>query len=200
MSALRLRWSLPLLCLLSLSSLWWSPASAARPIVSGAAWKAADGSRIQAHAPGIVVDAVDGSYWWFGESEKTSNQSEHGVDCYHSTDLYSWTTVGQVINQADLHVPGRKGPFTIERPKVLYHAASGGYVLWFHIDDGSYSVRRVGVAVSYDLSAGRFSFVRSFQPDGFPSLDMSLYEDKVNGTVQGAYAHMAHTPRPAHSR
>ena len=57
----------------------------------------------------------------------------------------------------------------------------------FHIDDSQYSVRRVGVAVSYELSGGRFTFVRSFQPDGFPSLDMSVYEDRVNGSVQGAY-------------
>ena len=105
-------------------------ASAARVVVSGAAWKAVDGSRIQAHAPGIVKDAEDGSFWWFGESEKTNNLTAHGVDCYHSTDLFTWTTVGQVLNQAELRVPGHKGPFTIERPKVLYHRQSGAYVLW----------------------------------------------------------------------
>jgi len=93
---------------------------------------------------------------------------------------------GQVINQAEITVPGAKGPFTIERPKVLWNSLSGSYVMWFHIDDGGYTVRRVGIAVSFK-GCGKFTFVRSFQPDNMPSLDMSLYEDKINGTVMGAY-------------
>ena len=161
--------------------------SAARSIVPGAPWKAVDGSRIEAHAPGVVVDPVDGSYWWFGESAKTANLSDHGVNCYHSTDFFTWTAVGQVINQGAIRVPGRHGPYTIERPKVLWHAGSGSFVMWFHIDDNAYDVRRVGVAVSFDIAGSGFTFVRSFQPDGLPSLDMSVFEDRQNGTVLGAY-------------
>ena len=161
--------------------------SAARLIVPGAAWQTVGGGRIEAHAPGVLRDPVDGGWWWFGESAKTGNLSEHGVNCYHSTDLYSWTSIGQVINQAAIRVPGRRGPYTMERPKVLHHAGSGAYVMWFHIDDDAYDVRRVGVAVSYDVAGAGFSFVRSFQPDGLPSLDMSLYEDRQNGSVLGAY-------------
>lgn len=58
--------------------------------------------------------------------------------------------------------------------------------MWVHLDTDNYSLRRVGVAVAYN-PAGPWSFVHSFQPDGFPSLDMSVYEDKVNGVVRGAY-------------
>jgi hypothetical protein len=159
---------------------------ASRVLSPGTEWLDVGGARIEAHAPGIVLDGVDGSYWWFGESAKTSVLTDHGVNCYHSTDLYSWTSVGQVISQAAIVVPNRTGPFTIERPKVLYHRATSSYVMWFHVDTSSYDVRRVGVAVSYNITAG-FTFVRSFQPDGFPSLDLSVYEDVRDGEVKGAY-------------
>jgi len=155
-------------------------------IVPGTNWTATDGTSIQAHAPGVLLDPKDGSYWWYGESSKTGSLSSHGVNCYHSLDLLNWDNYGMVINQAAINVPGHNGPYTIERPKVLYNSLSGSYVMWFHIDDNNYSIRRVGIAVSF-IPQGPFSFVRSFQPDGFPSLDMSLYEDKINGTVMGAY-------------
>ena len=133
---------------------------------------------IQAHAPGLLSDprSSDGGVWWCGESEKTDRLSLHGINCYYSTgfergSMAEWSSAGMVLSQADVHVPGHSGPFTLERPKLLYHADSDMFVLWFHIDDANYAVRRVGVAVAADIADG-FSFVRSFQPDGLPSLDM----------------------------
>ena len=181
---LLLSFSLPVLALSLPPSPSFSPS--ARTIVPGANWTASDGSSIQAHAPGMLVDPRDGSFWWYGESEKVSDAHQHGVNCYHSTDLLTWTTIGQVVRQTDVEVPGQQGPFVIERPKVLYNALSDSYVMWFHLDNSGYSMRRVGVSVSF-APQGPFRFVRSFQPDGLPSLDMSLYEDWVNGTVLGAY-------------
>jgi hypothetical protein len=43
-----------------------------------------------------------------------------------------------------------------------------------------------GVATS-PIPNTTFTFVRAFQPDGIPSLDMNLYEDKHDGSVQGTY-------------
>jgi len=163
-----------------------SKSPAVSSIIPGTNWLATDGTSIQAHAPGIVVDPTDGSWWWFGESSKTGDLAEHGVNCYHSSDLLNWSNEGQVINQKSVVVPGKNNPFTIERPKVLYNAMNKNYVMWFHVDDGGYTIRRVGIAVS-PTPAGPFKFVTTFQPDGLPSLDMSVYEDKINGVVQGAY-------------
>ena len=149
------------------------------------------GASIQAHAPGLLSDPQSpGGVWWCGESEKTSDLSSHGVNCYYSDDFSaggtSWQDVGLVLSQAAVSVPGHSGPFTLERPKLLYHEESGMYVLWVHIDDSSYSVRRVGVAVTADIRRG-FAFVRSFRPDGLPSLDMSVFTDSRDGQVVGAY-------------
>lgn len=155
-------------------------------IKSGAVWNDTDGRSIQAHATGILIDPHDNSYWWYGESLKTANLSDHGVNCYHSTDLLTWTNMGQVLGQQEVNIPGEKGPYVIERPKVLWNAASETYVMWFHLDSSSYSYRYVGIAIS-STPNGVFRFIRSFQPDGIPSLDMNLYEDKRDGLTKGVY-------------
>ena len=149
------------------------------------------GASIQAHAPGLLSDPHSpGLVWWCGESEKTDDLSSHGINCYYSADFasggFSWSAVGMVLSQHAVSVPGHSGPFTLERPKLLFHSDSGMYVLWFHIDDSGYSVRRVGVAVSADIVSG-FSFVRSFLPDGLKSLDMSVFTDERDGQLLGAY-------------
>lgn len=68
------------------------------------------------------------------------------------------------------------GPYVIERPKVLYNNKTRKYVMWFHLDSSNYQYRHAGIATSSDPT-GPFVFIRGFQPDGIPSLDMSLYQD-----------------------
>ncbi len=58
--------------------------------------------------------------------------------------------------------------------------------MWFHLDSSNYGYRYVGVATSPTPNK-RFQFIDGFQPDGISSLDMNLYEDKQNGTVNGVY-------------
>lgn len=149
-------------------------------------WTDTDGRSIQAHATGILIDPHDNSYWWYGESLKTANLSDHGVNCYHSTDLLTWTNIGSVLGQQQVFIEGQPGPYVIERPKVLWNSATKLFVMWFHLDSSSYSYRYVGVATS-PVPNGVFKFIHAFKPDGIPSLDMNLYEDKRNGSVQGAY-------------
>ena len=155
-------------------------------IYSGVRWNDTDGNSIQAHATGILVDPRDGSYWWYGESLKTSSLSDHGVNCYHSKDLLNWVNVGQVLGQKEVYIKDRQGPYVIERPKVVWNAKTEQFVMWFHLDSSSYGYRYVGVAKS-SLPNSTFNFIDAFQPDGIPSLDMNLYEDKRNGTVYGVY-------------
>lgn len=155
-------------------------------ILSGTVWNDTNGNSIQAHATGITIDQKDGSYWWYGESLKTSNLADHGVNCYHSTDLLNWVNFGSVLSQKDVNVPGTPGPYVLERPKVLWNDKTGLYVMWLHVDSSNYGLRHVGVATS-PANGMPFKFINSFQPDGIPSLDMNLYEDKVKGVVNGAY-------------
>jgi hypothetical protein len=155
-------------------------------IHSGIRWNDTDGNSIQAHATGILIDPQDGSYWWYGESLKTSTLSDHGVNCYHSKDLLNWVNIGQVLGQQQVHVKDREGPYVIERPRVVYNSKTKLYVMWFHLDSSNYSYRCVGIATSPSPNA-TFTFIDGLQLGGISSLDMSLYEDKRNGIVNGVY-------------
>jgi len=108
------------------------------------------------------------------------------VNCYHSTDLFTWKNIGQVLGQKQVYIPNHPGPYVIERPKVLWNAPTKLFVMWLHADSSNYGLRYVGVATSPSPSS-TFTFIGAFQPDGIPSLDMNLYEDRVNGSVVGAY-------------
>jgi hypothetical protein len=58
--------------------------------------------------------------------------------------------------------------------------------MWFHLDSNNYEYRYVGVATSPQPNE-RFRFIDAFQPDGISSLDMNLYEDIRNASVQDVY-------------
>lgn len=156
-------------------------------IYSGVLWNDTDGKSIQAHGAGILIDPHDGLYWWYGESQKTSNMSDHGVNCYHSKDLLTWQNMGQVLKQKDISVAGHPGPYIVARPKVVWNNLTKLFVMWFHLDSEQlFKYRSVGIATSPSAN-GTFTFVDAFQPDGIPSLDMSLFEDRKNGVVNGVY-------------
>lgn len=156
-------------------------------IYPGILWNDTDGNSIQAHSAGILIDPVDGSYWWYGESQKTSNLSDHGVNCYHSKDLVIWQNMGQVLKQKDISVKGSPGPYVVDRPKVVWNNRTKLFVMWFHLDNNECcTYRAVGVATSPSAN-GTFIFIDAFQPDGIPSLDMSLFEDRKDGVVDGVY-------------
>lgn len=152
----------------------------------GIRWNDTDGNSIQAHATSILIDPQDGSYWWYGESLKTPTLSDHGINCYHSKDLLNWVNVGSVLNQQQIHIKDLKGPYVIERPRVVYNPKTKLYVMWFHLDSGNYTYRCLGMATSPSPNT-TFTFIDGLQLGGIPSYDMSLYEDKRNGTVNGVY-------------
>ena len=147
-------------------------------------WTDTDGNRIEAHAAGMLQSPLDGKWYWYGESAKGSVSSDgsmlHGVNCYSASDLAGpWQFEGQVLKQSDVDVDGVTGPFIIERPKVLFNPRTETFVMWFHLETEGYLYRHAGVATSKTAN-GRFSFVHSVQPDGLPSLDMSLFRDPLD--------------------
>jgi len=152
----------------------------ANSIVSGVPWYDTSGNRLVAGGGGFLLDK--GTYYWYGESAKTDGTSEHGVNCYSSTDLYNWKFEGVLLQQKDIVLP-QKGPYIVERPKVVYNAKTKLYVMWFHLDNGGYSLRYAGVATS-STPNGHFTFVKGFQPDGIPSLDQSVFEDDDGAAYQ----------------
>ncbi|MFE0458593.1 RICIN domain-containing protein [Kitasatospora sp. NPDC058965] len=140
-----------------------------------AAWTDQNGNQLQLHGLGIVKA---GSTWYgFGEDhtgETASDTSFKDIPCYSSTDLQHWTYQSQALG---LQSTGDLGPHRIvERPKVLYNATTGTYVMYLHIDSPSYAEAKVGVATS-STPCGPYTYRGSFQPLGFQSRDLGLYQD-----------------------
>jgi hypothetical protein len=144
-------------------------------------WNDTAGNRIEAHSAGMLQSPLDGRWYWYGESKKTSDLSDHGVNCYSADTIAGpWTFEGVSVGQSDIVVKGQTGPWVVERPKVLYNAATKQFVMWFHLDNSGYTFRHAAVAVC-DNPTGHFTFVHALQPDGIPSLDMSLFLDPLDG-------------------
>jgi len=139
-------------------------------------WLDTDGNRIHAHGGGILEDG--GMFYWVGTTEKQheSKWLSEGINLYSSDDLQHWKFEAEIFHNTSIQMP-TPGPYRIERPKIIYNRNTSTYVLWFHLDDASFSLRSVGVATSPVL-VGQFAFQAGFQPDGLESLDMSVFKDE----------------------
>ncbi|KAI1654358.1 carbohydrate-binding module family 35 protein [Daldinia decipiens] len=155
------------LLLATLSSL----AEASLQVVPGATWTTSNGEHLQAHGAGVIK--VDSTYYLIGE-DKTNGSAFQNVNCYSSRDLVQWTYVGALLSRTS---SGDLGPSrVVERPKVVYNAKTGKYVLYMHIDSSSYGEAKVGVATG-DSVCGNYTYIQSFQPLGHQSRDMGLFVD-----------------------
>jgi hypothetical protein len=161
-----------------------APAHAAADVTAtftpGAGWDDTSGAALQMHGLGIVK--AGGTWYAFGEDkagETSANTSFQAIPCYSSTDLSHWTFQGDALTRQS---SGDLGPNRIvERPKVIYDASTGKYVMWMHIDDMSYSEAKAGVAES-STPCGPYTYLGSSQPLGFQSRDIGLFQD-TNGTA-----------------
>src|SRR5581483_5180654 len=163
-----------------------APLSAATPAHAAtatftpvAAWNDTSGNPLQLHGLGIIN--AGGTWYGFGEDktgESSSNTAFQDIPCYSSTDLSTWTRQTTALARQST---GDLGPNRIvERPKVLHNPSTGKYVMYLHIDNTSYSEAKVGVAVS-DSVCGPYTYQGSFQPLGFQSRDIGLFQD-TDGT------------------
>jgi hypothetical protein len=168
-------------------NLIWIISTASNGIVAdnwirpGQTWTDEAGFRIEAHGVGILH--VKGTYYWFGETKKIDLAYKHGINCYSTRDPYlvRWKFEGQMIYQSQIRDVPKSGPYIVERPKVIFNQKTSKYVMYFHLDDQNYEMNYVGVAVA-DKPTGPYTWIRGYQPDGFGSLDMTLYQDE-DGTA-----------------
>lgn len=152
-----------------------------RTIYPDVHWNDTSGNRIEAHSAGMLQSPLDRRWYWYGESRKTDLILDHGVNCYSADTIAGpWRFEGRVVTQELIKQPDVEGPFVIERPKVLYNAATKRFVMWFHLDTSAYLYRHVGIAQSTS-PVGPFQYVHGMKPDGINSLDMSLFQDPVDG-------------------
>ncbi len=170
--------------------------AADKPIVQYAQWKDTDGNPINAHGGGILYH--NGKYYWYGEYKKGETilpdwakwecyrTDVTGVSCYSSPDMVNWTFEGIVLPaekdnpESDLH-PSK----VLERPKVVYNAKTGKFVMWAHVESADYSKAAAGVAVA-DSPTGPFEYLGSFRPNGAMSRDQTVFVDDDGRAYQFA--------------
>ena len=147
--------------------------SAQTTIRPGERWPDNNGNHIQAHGGGIIK--LGKIYYWYGEERSQGlDSNQRYVSCYSSKDLVSWIFRGDVVKMSD---PDSLGTgWVLERPKVFYNQKTKKYVMYMHIDNRSYKVAQVAIAVS-DKPDGEFRFVKRFRPLGHESRDIGQFID-----------------------
>ncbi len=131
----------------------------------GKIWKDNNGKHINAHGGGIIK--YGDKYYWYGENRPMRGfTTEVGVEVYSSTDLMNWTDEGVALAVSEEAGSDIERGCIMERPKVVYCAKTGKFVMLFHLElkGKGYAAARVGFAVS-DTPVGPFRFVRSLRPN-----------------------------------
>ncbi|MFF4360685.1 RICIN domain-containing protein [Streptomyces sp. NPDC001604] len=151
--------------------------AAAQTVPNGVQFTDTSGGAVHAHGGGVIK--VGSYYYWFGEDRNSDNTFRY-VDAYRSTDLKNWEFRNHVLTQSSA---AELGTAYIERPKVIYNAATGKFVMWMHKENGvDYSQARAAVAVS-DTVDGNYTYQGSFQPLGqYMSRDITTFVD-TDGTA-----------------
>lgn len=152
------------------------------PLINGIQWADTSGQPIQAHGGGVLKTGQ--FYYLLGENRNPDN-SFRAVSLYRSTDLRTWEHQNDILTSAsDPELDGTN----VERPKVVYNAATGRYVMWMHWENGiDYSQARAAVASSPTID-GDYTYHGSFRPlagtgvtdhgiDGYMSRDCTLFVD-----------------------
>lgn len=133
----------------------------------GHIWADDQGVHINAHGGGVLFH--EGAYYWFGEHKvggHAGNRAQVGVHVYSSKDLYNWKDEGIALPVSEDPQSEITKGCIIERPKVIYNAKTGKFVMWFHLElkDQGYNAARSGVAIA-DTVTGPYTYVRSLRPN-----------------------------------
>ncbi|MGV9555727.1 RICIN domain-containing protein [Streptomyces sp. NPDC003522] len=149
------------------------PAQAApQPVANGVQFTDTSGNAVHAHGGGVLK--VGAYYYWFGENRNADNTFRY-VDAYRSTDLKNWEFRNHVLTEAS---DPELATANIERPKVVYNASTGMFVMWMHKENGTdYGEARAAVAVSATVD-GDYAWRGSFRPLGqHMSRDITVFVD-----------------------
>jgi hypothetical protein len=151
-------------------------AQSARSFRPGEVWRDTDGQPIRAHDGGFYFE--NGVYYWFGEDKRAGGSAGHtqASACYSSRDLYNWKNEGNVAPEV-----GPQGSLCTkyplaERPKVVFNAKTGKYVMWAHMENAHYSAATAGVATA-DNVTGPYKFVKFIRVNNDNNRDSTLYKD-----------------------
>ena len=144
------------------------------------AWKDTEGNLIDCHEGHLL--RIEKTFYWYGRAYKGNVDGifgekgakfRCGLTCYSSTDLVTWTKRGVILAVPE---SGWLTQGTWHRPRVLFNAATGRYVLWyFMFPDGTPGYFTAVVATSTSPT-GPFT-VRT-GPGFRVSGDLALFQDR----------------------
>lgn len=150
---------------------------------NGTVWTDESGAPIHAHGGCRLVH--NGVIYWYGEDRTGDNY----VSCYASGDGgKSWRFCNHVLTKnsateqtrvkADLALSRPDGgKVNLERPKVLYNAKTGKFVLWAHYENGVNYLDAGAAVATCSTPDGDFTYHGSFRPFGEMSRDCTLFAD-----------------------
>lgn len=145
--------------------------AATAPVTNATRFTDAAGNPVHAHGGGVVKSGS--YYYWFGENRNADNTFRY-VSAYRSTDLKTWEFRNHVLTQS---TDPELRSANIERPKVMYNAATGQFVMWMHKENATdYGEARAAVAVSSTVD-GDYTWLGSFRPLGHMSRDITTFVD-----------------------
>lgn len=142
----------------------------ATSLKNGELWLDDNGAHVNAHGGCVLFHG--GRYWWYGEHKEPGvrGNRSHGiaVHAYSSEDLVNWRDEGGVLTCASDPCSDIADNCIIQRPKVLFCAKTGQFVMHFHLELAQYGrqylAARTGVAVS-DAPNGPFRYLYGARPN-----------------------------------
>lgn len=118
----------------------------------GQVWRDTQGEPLNAH--GFCVLAHAGRHYWYGAHKiagrTEAEKNEAGVRCYVSDDLLNWQDAGLVLS---VFAPGAHADladaFILDRPKVIHHAATARFILYFKLYPPKSQGGKTGIDYAY---------------------------------------------------
>ena len=163
--------------------------------VPGELWPDDRGIHVNAHGGGVLYH--DGTYYWFGENKcDTTSNAQVGIMCYSSRNLTDWTYERVALPVSEDPASEIVRGCVMERPKVIYNAKTGKFVMWFHLElkGRGYEAARAAVAVS-DRPAGPYTYLRSVRPNrGCYPLNMTAGQIDSMALLKAPEAYKSWTP------
>lgn len=140
-------------------------------ISNGSMWKDDSGKDVQAHGAGFLQ--VGDTWYMIGEDR--TKQWNPDVNMYSSKDLVNWKFERKIIENGVTH-PDLGTTRMIERPKLMYCAKTGKYVVWCHWESSNYGASEAGVFYCDSIN-GDYKFHWGGRPLGIKSRDCNIFVD-----------------------
>lgn len=140
-------------------------------IRNGIEWTDTEGYIVQAHGGNFLEHG--GRWYLIGEDRSRSWNPD--VNLYSTSDFQTWKFEGKIIKNFVTHEElGRSR--MIERPKLMYNAKTGKFVVWCHWEARDYSASEAAVFES-DSVGGPYECVWAGRPCDTKSRDCNIFVD-----------------------